>query len=427
MESKPESAFAGIRRSQRTARTASGVRSPAPTGRQQPALLVVCSSLDLRSPLSATPAWWQLLKGLYECGATLHVTAYHGPVPETPWWTAYPNPTRLLGDAFSTARRIGRTVAGAPTPNRRGGRETVIESGTRRLAHAVVAPRWRRHLSAILAADERIDAVVLLSVPPNHFRGVAGELRSRFDRPVLLYDGDVPASLPHHRGFATGFSGYDGADLTEYDAIICNSAGGRDELCALGARSTHTLHFGADPQLYIPVAASEDIDVFFYGHTSEYRAGWLEAMIKTPSAVLGEARFAVRGRGLDGLGRVEQLPYLSFNRLREYVSRSRLNLAVTRETHATVHASSTMRPFELAMMGACIVCNPCAGIETWFEPGREIVQVGSADEAIERYRYLLAHDTERRAIGAAARRRALAEHTYVQRAAELLAIVERYR
>ena len=28
-------------------------------------LLVLVSSLDLRQPFSATPAWWQLLKGLY--------------------------------------------------------------------------------------------------------------------------------------------------------------------------------------------------------------------------------------------------------------------------------------------------------------------------------------------------------------------------
>jgi spore maturation protein CgeB len=79
------------------------------------------------------------------------------------------------------------------------------------------------------------------------------------------------------------------------------------------------------------------------------------------------------------------------------------------------------------MMGACIVSNPCAGLETWFEPGREIVVVASADEAIDRYRWLLAHDSERRALGAAARRRALADHTYTHRASELVAIIDEYR
>ncbi len=400
---------------------------PSPVRRRSPTLLVVCSSLDLDAPFSATPAWWQLLKGLYECGATLHVTAYHGAVPATPWWTAHSNPARLAGDAYAAARGALLALVGGERSSRRDGREGRSGAAVRRLAHAVAAPRWLRHLSAILAAHEAIDAVILISVPPNHLRGVAGELRARFDRPVLFYDGDVPASLPGHRGFATGFRIYDGADLGEFDGVLSNSVGGQDELRALGARRTHTLYYGADPQLYSPVAVGEDIDVFFYGHSTEYRDGWLDAMIRTPAASLDGARFAVRGHGLDGLGRIEQLPYLSFSRLREYVSRSRINLAVTRETHAAVHASSTMRPFELAMAGACIVSNPCAGMEEWFEPGREIVQVASADEAVDRYRHLLDHEDERRALGAAARRRALAEHTYVRRAAQLLAILDEYR
>jgi glycosyltransferase involved in cell wall biosynthesis len=401
-----------------------------PTHLRPPNLLVVCSSLDLVTPFSATPAWWQLLKALYEVGATLHVTTYHGETPATPWWTAHSNPARVAGAAYQATRGALSPLADRFLPSRRSGRESQLDAAIRHLAHAVVAPRWTRHLSSILASDETIDAVILVSVPPNQLRGVARELRSAFDRPILFYDGDVPASLPSHHGFASGFRIHDGADLAEFDAVLSNSEGAHDELRALGARSVHTLHYAADPQLYSPVAVTEDIDVFFYGHSMEYRDTWLDAMIGRPAAALEGCRFAIRGRGLDGInghGRVEQLPYLSFSRLREYISRSRINLAVTREAHATVHSSSTMRPFELAMMGACIVSNPCAGLETWFEPGREIVVVASADEAIDRYRWLLAHDSERRALGAAARRRALADHTYAHRASELIAIIDEYR
>ena len=403
---------------------------PRPTidKRRAPGLLVLCSSLDLKVPFSATPAWWQLLKGLHECGASLHVTTYQGRVPETPWWTAHPNRTFLAGEVFTAARalarRLGRGVHAMPSRSQ--GRENVLDRSVRHLAHAFAAPRWLSHLSQILRANDGIDAVLFVSVPPNHLRGVPGELRARFRRPVLFYDGDVPASLPGHRGFDSGFRIYDGADLGEFDGVLSNSAGGSESLVALGARRTHTLYYAADPQVYVPFAIPRDIDVFFYGHSVEYRADSLRMMIGRPAEVLQDARFAVRGHGLEGIGRAEILPYLSFSRLREYVSRSRINLVVTREAHATVHASSTMRPFELAMMGACIVSSPYAGIEEWFEPGTEIVVVGSAEEAIERYRHLLAHDGEREALGAAARRRALAEHTYARRAEQLLAIVREY-
>jgi hypothetical protein len=389
-------------------------------------LLVVCSSLDLRSPLSSTPAWWQLLKALHEVGVELVVTAYHGRVPETVWWRAYPNPTSLESRVFAAARGAVRRLrdgrdGGSP---RRSPGETSSDRAVRRLVGTLITPRWRRHLARILRAEARVDAVLQLAVPPNHFRGVPGFLRRAFDLPVLFYDGDAPASLPGHSGFASGFRIYDGADLGEFAAVISNSHGAAPALRTLGARATHTVYYGADPEVYAPVARTADVDVFFYGHTTEYREEALRAMIAEPARVLAGVRFAVRGVGLGTLGRVEALPYRSFAGLRHDVARSRINLVVTRDPHARLYASSTMRPFELAMLGACMVSNPCLGMETWFEPGREVIVVGSAEEAIDRYRFLLAHDAERRAIGEAARRRALAQHTYRHRAADLLAIVK---
>ena len=131
-------------------------------------------------------------------------------------------------------------------------------------------------------------------------------------------------------------------------------------------------------------------------------------------------------RILGDLGAVEKLPYLSFSKLREYICRSKLNLCITRGAHASVYASSSSRPFELGALGACIVANPYLGIEEWFEPGKEIIIVESADEAVERYRFLLRHDSERHAIGKAARKRVLKQHTFRHRARELVDIIRGY-
>ena len=91
-----------------------------------------------------------------------------------------------------------------------------------------------------------------------------------------------------------------------------------------------------------------------------------------------------------------------------------------------VFASSSSRPFELASLGACMVCNPYEGIETWFEPEKELIVVHSAEEAIERYTWLLAHDDARRAMGQAARERFLKEHTFRHRARQLVGIIQGY-
>ncbi|MEL7235950.1 MAG: hypothetical protein AAGK74_15700, partial [Chloroflexota bacterium] len=77
-------------------------------------ILFVVSSLDLTQPFSATPAWWQLMKGLYEIGVDVIATPYQGPAIETLWWRAEPNPARAYGDAFKAVRDVARRVLPAP-------------------------------------------------------------------------------------------------------------------------------------------------------------------------------------------------------------------------------------------------------------------------------------------------------------------------
>jgi spore maturation protein CgeB len=166
--------------------------------------------------------------------------------------------------------------------------------------------------------------------------------------------------------------------------------------------------------------------VFFYGHGREYRASWIDDMITAPSQAMPEARFAVRGTKLGDLGRAEQLPYLSFNKLREYASRSKINLCITRLAHASVWGSSSSRPLELSAMNCCIVANPVEGLEEWLEPEKEIFVVHSQEEALDRYRYLLAHETERLAVAQAAHEHVLKEHTFQHRAHTLVKIINGY-
>ena len=379
-------------------------------------LLVVCSSLDLRVPLSSTPSWWQLLKALAERGVDLVVAPYQGPSIESPWWTAAANPCQREGDAVGWLKRWAPPRT---TPAAEAG-ESVSDRLTRALVDRFTRPRWQRHLANLLASQRDIDAVVFISVPPNHFIGIPAYLRARFGVPTYFYDGDVPASLPSFAGFRTGFKIYQGADLSEYEAVLSNSSGGLSELADLGARRVGVLYYAVDPALFSPLDLQQDIDVFFYGHGREYRETWMDAMLAEPSRALPQARFAVRGTRLGNLGKVEQLPYLSFNRLREYCCRSRINLLITRQAHASVRGSSTARPFELAALGCAMVSNPYSGVEEWFEPGREIVVVQNAQQAVDTYTLLLGDAAARRELGSRARERVLREHTYSHRADQLV-------
>ncbi|MBI1280745.1 MAG: glycosyltransferase [Anaerolineaceae bacterium] len=397
-------------------------------------LLVVCASLDLTQPFSATPAWWQLLKAFYEIGVEVIATPYQGPAIESLWWRAAPNPAQRQGDTFKMLRDTMRKLpvgaqGGAPasTASQTNDTESTSDKLVRQTVQTFITPIWARHLDRLLTQQPDIDAVLILTVPLNHLVGVAAEIQRKHHKPVFYYDGDMPASLPSMSGFASGFRIYQGADPAEYTAVISNSKGGEDALKKLGARAVHTVYYGADPDIFSPIdVPSQDIDVLFYGHGREYRQQWVEDMLAEPSRQMSEAHFAARGTKLGDLGKTELLPYLSFSKLREYASRSKINLCITRQAHASVYGSSSSRPFELSSMGCCVVSNPYLGIEEWFEPGKELFVVNSGEEAIDRYLYLLSHDSERQAVGKAARERVLKEHTFQHRARQLVSIMQSY-
>ncbi len=390
-----------------------------------PKILAVASAVDLDFRYGCTPAWWQLWKGMYEAGVDLVVTPYRGRPVETPWWRTAPNPAYREGETYATLRgglarlkgdRYLRRAEESPE-------DGTLDRLTRETIWKVVTPRWRRHLSR-LVERERPDAVVVFTVPMAHFRGIPTYLRKHHGVPVVFYDGDVPMSLPEYGGMDTGFNYYHGADPSEYDLVVSNSEGGLERLLELGARRAEAVFWAADPEFFSPQPVAKEMDVFFYGYGDKFRREWMEAMVGEPSRRLPEADFALGGRDFQGdVGRARLLGDVPFNAFARAISAARVNLNITRRSHATVPHSSTCRPFELAAAGAAIVSNPHAGIERWFEPGSEIVVVDDADAAAAAYRALLDDPAEAEAMGARARERVLGEHTYRHRAERLLGLV----
>jgi spore maturation protein CgeB len=240
----------------------------------------------------------------------------------------------------------------------------------------------------------------------------------------VFYDGDVPMSLPEFGGMDTGFNYYHGADPGEYDLVVSNSEGGLESLLALGARRAECVFWAADPEFFAPQAVDKETDVFFYGYGDKFRRDWMAALVGGPSRALPDVDFALGGRDFRGdTGRARLVGDVPFNVFPRAISAARVNLCITRRSHATVHASSSCRPFELAAAGAAIVANPYEGIERWFEPGDELVVVHDEAAAITVYRELLDDPAQAEAMGRRARERVLDEHTYRHRARRLLELV----
>jgi len=84
------------------------------------------------------------------------------------------------------------------------------------------------------------------------------------------------------------------------------------------------------------------------------------------------------------------------------------------------------RTFELAGAGAFQLCDERSLLAELFEPEREIVTFSNETELKEKIAYYLDHPEERQAIAKRARQRALTEHTYEKRMAEVLEYIYSY-
>jgi hypothetical protein len=391
-----------------------------------PKILAVASAADLDFRYGCTPAWWQIWKGLSEAGADLIVTPYRGRAIESPWWRTAPNPLYREAEAFAAARGFVARLKGDTLLRRaeESPADTVGDRLTREAIWRYVTPRWQRHLERILERERDITAVLVFTVPMAHFRGIPTRLRERYDVPVVFYDGDVPMSLPEFGGMDTGFNYYHGADPSEYDLVLSNSQGGLERLRELGARRAEAVFWAADPELFSPAQVEKETDVFFYGYGDKFRREWMQALVGEPSRSDTGIDFALGGGDFRGeLGNARLIGDVPFNVFSQAISRARINLNITRRPHATVYASSTCRPFELAAAGAAVVSNPQQGMERWFDVGPEVRVVSSAEEALATYRELLADPAAAEEMGRRARERVLDEHTYAHRARQILELV----
>jgi len=109
----------------------------------------------------------------------------------------------------------------------------------------------------------------------------------------------------------------------------------------------------------------------------------------------------------------------------QQLRQSRISL----NTHIDISpvSASNQRLFEATGVGAtCLLTDWKANLSDLFEPDVEVTSYKSAEECVEKVRYLLAHEDERLAIAEAGQRRTLRDHTFTQRAAQLTGIIKDY-
>jgi spore maturation protein CgeB len=289
---------------------------------------------------------------------------------------------------------------------------------------------WNDIVGDAQRAVDACDVAMVTSYCPDAQAATNVVLDSHADLKVF-YDMDAPMTLDAiERGMPVEYLPREG--LGPFDLVL-SFTGGRtlDALqTRLGARAVAPLYGSVDPIAHRPVnvGGARRFDLTYLGTYAPERQHTLDELFIEPARRRTEQQFAIAGsqypaQGFPWQPNIFYLRHLPPPEHPAFYSASYLTLNVTRAPMAAMGFCPPGRLFEAAACGTPVVTDCWEGLETFFEPGREILVARDADDVTAA---LDLDSDERRQIGRRARERALSQHSAQVRAGELVKIVRDY-
>ncbi|MES2304458.1 MAG: glycosyltransferase [Gemmatimonadota bacterium] len=203
-----------------------------------------------------------------------------------------------------------------------------------------------------------------------------------------------------------------------YDHIYAIGTDVAAEIHERLGRTVDVLSRAADPSIYRPIRTKDQYraNVVFAGAATPRRERLLSELVEFGLAVWGPGW---RKTALRDYCRGEAPSTDAY--VKAYAGASvAINIHHVAVEGDPREASCNQRVFELAAMGAAQVVDDRGDLPRAFQPDREVVVFRDAADLKHRVRDLLENPGEAERIGAAARARALQDHTYMHRLRQLL-------
>ena len=272
---------------------------------------------------------------------------------------------------------------------------------------------WRREI-------ENADAVIVGSYVPDGV-DVGRWVKDTAHGVVAFYDIDTPVTLAKLKA---GDEEYLAADqIADYDLYLSFTGGPTLDLLETryGSPAARALYCSVDAEAYRPVGATRKWDLSYLGTYSDDRQPTLDRLLVEPARRAPALRACVAGpqypAELEWPPNVERIDHVGPKDHPRFYAASRFTLNVTRQDMIAAGFSPSVRLFEAAACGTPIVSDRWSGLDTIFEPGREIILADSPEDVLTALSET--GEQERDAIGQRGRARILAGHTAPHRAAEL--------
>jgi spore maturation protein CgeB len=238
---------------------------------------------------------------------------------------------------------------------------------------------------------------------------------------ALFWDVDAPATLDAIESDACHPMR---ALIPRYDHIL--TYGGGDAVVraylGLGARGCVPIYNALDPHTHHLVRPDPrfESDLAFMASRLPDREARVDEFFLNAARSLPQHRFVLGGTGWNDKSLPPNVRYTGHVYTHEHNRFNSTPLAilnVNRDSMAHYGFSPPTRIFEAAGAAACVVTDAWLGIEAFLEPGAEILVARDGAEVAEHVAALT--PSRARAIGDAAYRRVLRQHTYAHRVREL--------
>jgi spore maturation protein CgeB len=255
----------------------------------------------------------------------------------------------------------------------------------------------------------------------------AGVLALRGPRSlVAFWDVDAPATLER---LAADPNDALRQHIPRYDAVFTYGGGAPVTRAyqALGARLCTPIYNALDPNTHHPVPRQEAFaaDLSLCANRLPDREARVHQFFFETARRLPRRRFLLAGSGWTSDMLPSNVRHLGHLYTRDHNAFNASPLAVlnvTRDSMTRFGFSPATRVFEVAGAGGCLFSDSWEGMEQFLLPEVEVLLVRSGDELVDQLERLTPERAA--AVGAAARRRVLREHTYAQRAAQVEAVLE---
>jgi spore maturation protein CgeB len=243
-----------------------------------------------------------------------------------------------------------------------------------------------------------------------------------------FYDLDSPITLARLRhGESVEYVGSRG--FCDFDLVL-SYAGGRtlkDLEQVLGARRVAPLYGSVDPMVHKPTDRDTEFtaDLSYLGTHSADRAAPIKRLLLEPARCMPDKKFIIGGAMYDGdfpwLPNIHWVSHLPPARHPAFYCSAAITLNATRRPMAESGYCPSGRLFEAAACGVPVLSDWWEGLETFYEPGTQILIGRTTEDAVG---VLNRSPEDLAGIGRAARERTLADHTADQRVKDLEKILE---